>query len=179
VRKWVSLVAGLAALVCAESALADSPADVYSDFAEDQVLSCGHSRSVLKRTLNDASLHQYGDPLTFTRLKLAIRKQLAGSCRRRVRTTAVVGSTEGRGRVRNESDPQAQSSSKAAARSDKVQPVNGKPAPTRIDEAVAAETSGDSPNAQDWRMLLLGVVLLLITLGSGGWAARRAFTSRQ
>lgn len=177
-RKWVSLVAGLAALVCAESAFADSPAAVYSDFAEDQVLSCGHSRSVLKRTLNDASLHQYGDPLTFTRLKLAIRKQLAGSCRRNVRTTAVAGSTEGRG-GRNESDPQAQGSSKAPPRSDKRRPVDGKPAPRRIDEAVAADTSGNSPNAQDWRMLLLGVVLLLITLGSGGWAARRAFTSRQ
>ena len=56
-RKWVSLLAVLAGLAFTQSALADSPAAVYSDFAEDGVLSCGHSRSALKGALNDASLY--------------------------------------------------------------------------------------------------------------------------
>ena len=80
-RGWVSLAAVLAALVWAAPGLADSPATVYSDYASDGKLSCGHSRSALTGVLNDASLYQYGDPLTFLQLKLEIRRQLAGGCR--------------------------------------------------------------------------------------------------
>src|SRR5215207_4977895 len=82
-RKWSSVTVVVVALAAPTTALAEGPPEVYSDFAEDGVLSCGHSRSALKATLNDASIHQYGDPLTFTGLRLAIRKQLAGGCRRR------------------------------------------------------------------------------------------------
>src|SRR5918994_365085 len=85
-RKWLSVAALLAALTCAGPAAADTPAQVYSDFAEDGVLSCGHSRGALKGVLSDASLHQYGDPYTYLGLKLAVRKQLAGGCRRNDRT---------------------------------------------------------------------------------------------
>src|SRR5215210_2662005 len=90
-RKWASAVVVAAALSTAGAAQADGPPAVYSDFAEDGALSCGHSRSALKATLNDASIHQYGDPLTFLQLKLAIRKQLAGGCRV---TTRAVTSTD-------------------------------------------------------------------------------------
>ena len=81
-RKWSSVAACLAALAFVGAAGADTPPDVYSDFALDGSLSCGHSRAALKGVLTDATIHQYGDPLTFLGLKLAVRKQLAGSCRR-------------------------------------------------------------------------------------------------
>jgi hypothetical protein len=56
------------------------PGDVYNDFAEDGVLSCNHSRADLEGVLYSGSINQYGDPLVLARLKLAIRKQLAGGC---------------------------------------------------------------------------------------------------
>src|SRR5436190_10022790 len=80
-RRWVSAFVVLAGLAFAPHALADSPVEVYNDFASDGTLSCGHSRAALKGALNDASLQQYGDPLTSVQMKLAIRKQLAGGCR--------------------------------------------------------------------------------------------------
>ena len=46
-RKWSSVAACLAALAFAGAA-GDTPPDVYSDFAEDGSLSCGHSRAALK-----------------------------------------------------------------------------------------------------------------------------------
>src|SRR5919204_5365902 len=57
------------------------PAAVYNDYAQDGVLSCNHSRADLVAVLRSGSLNQYGDPLTLARLKLAVRKQLAGGCR--------------------------------------------------------------------------------------------------
>src|SRR6266545_1307515 len=91
---WASLAAVLAALVWAAPALADSPASVYSDYASDGKLSCGHSRSALTGVLNDAALYQYGDPLTFLQLKLEIRRQLAGGCRASTGTAGASGSEE-------------------------------------------------------------------------------------
>ena len=94
-RKWAS-VAVLAALVGARTPRSPStPPKVYSDYAADGVLSCGHSRAALKGVLNDASIHQYGDPLTFVGLKLAVRKQLAGGCRREERAVLPDGPVRG------------------------------------------------------------------------------------
>src|SRR5881275_3225988 len=58
------------------------PSAVYNDYAADGVLSCNHSRADLEAVLRSGSLNQYGDPYTLARLKLAVRKQLAGGCRR-------------------------------------------------------------------------------------------------
>lgn len=113
----VAFVAGAAA---AES----GPARVYSDFARDGVLSCGHSEADLRAVLNDASIYEYGDPVTLNRLKLVIRRQLEeGGC------------------------------------------------PGIANEEPGGLTAG-------W-MVLVGSVLLLLTLGSGGWAARRAYQARR
>src|SRR5207248_10908200 len=57
------------------------PSAVYNDYAADGVLSCNHSRADLEAVLRSGSLNQYGDPLRLARLKLAVRKQLAGGCR--------------------------------------------------------------------------------------------------
>jgi hypothetical protein len=39
--------------------------------------------------------------------------------------------------------------------------------------------AGASSGHENGRMVLLGVGLLLVALGAGGWAARRAFIGRQ
>jgi hypothetical protein len=83
-RSRVSLAAVLSLLVCAPGARAADPAAVYSDYAQDRVLSCDHSRADLQAVLNDASLNQYGDPYTLVGLKVAVRKQLAGGCKQAV-----------------------------------------------------------------------------------------------
>jgi hypothetical protein len=167
-RAWASALAILACLVCAQPALADSPAAVYSDFAEDGVLSCGHSRSALRGALNDASLYQYGDPLTFIQLKLAIRRQLAGACRRTTASRARGGASpdESTSRARSSTGPKSKQQQPRSERSTAEATANG-----------SNDASDDSK--QSGGMVLLGVGLLLLTLGSGGWAARRAFGDRE
>ena len=171
-RRWASVAVLLAALVCADLAMADTPATVYSDFAEDGVLSCGHSRSAMKGVLNDASLHQYGDPLTFLGLKLAIRKQLAGGCRRQERAAVFFGSAGGDSPSAPAPQPQPGTASPPGEKTT-TPPVDPEPSVGEPSGEAARATTGDK--GQDGRMILLGVVLLLVTLGSGGWAARRAF----
>ena len=171
-RKWSSVAIVLAALVAAGSALADTPPDVYNDFAADGVLSCGHSRSALKGALNDASIHQYGDPWTFIGLKLAVRKQLAGGCRRGEPAPAFFGSGEGGTPTGASTQPPAGPEKPAGAK--KPSPSNPQPSSPPPTGQLESEPTADVRQA-GW-MVLLGVGLLLLTLGSGGWAARRAFT---
>jgi hypothetical protein len=78
-RGLASLVALVAGLLVAAPAAAD-PGDVYVDYASDGTLSCGHSRADLEGILTDASVNEYGDPLTLLRLKIAVRRQLNGGC---------------------------------------------------------------------------------------------------
>jgi cobalamin biosynthesis Mg chelatase CobN len=173
-RKWVSFLAIAAGFAFAGPALADSPAEVYSDFAEDGVLSCGHSRSALKGVLNDASLHQYGDPLTFAQVKVAIRKQLAGGCGRRTagRSTGSTGDSA----VNGSSSDQG-SASGSGSREQKQGPPRANQADAQASRQKPNRSSEDS--GRSGGMVLLGVGLLLLALGSGGWAARRAFGDRQ
>lgn len=121
-RTTLVAVVAFLALIASAGAESSGPAQIYSDFARDGVLSCGHSEADLRSVLDDASINQYGDPVTLSRLKLAIRRQLAGGC------------------------------------------------PGSADEG-SGLTGG-------W-MVLIGSALLLLTLGSGGWAARRAFHARR
>ena len=172
-RKWVSVAVVLAALGFGHPAMADTPPAVYSDFAEDGVLSCGHSRSALKGVLNDASIHQYGDPLMFIGLKLAVRKQLAGGCRRQDRTPAIFGSAES-GNSGPGASEQARDATKSSGGNRKARPRNPE---SSLGGASGQSASGAATGGgQDGWMILIGVALLLLTLGSGGWAARRAFT---
>ena len=170
-RKWVSTFVVLAGLAFAAPALADSPADVYSDFADDGVLSCNHSRSALGRALNDASLYQYGDPLTFMQMKLAIRKQLAGSCRRstgsgRANGTAAAVPIDSSLSVGGSTEPTKPKARKRPGASGSIQLAP--PA------ATSEKSTAASNEEQSGGMILLGIIRLLRTLGSGGWAARRA-----
>jgi hypothetical protein len=90
-----SVVALLAALALAPAASAADPGAVYSDYAQDHVLSCNHSRADLRAALTDATLNQYGDPYTLIGLQRAIRKQLAGGCGNTPSTTALTGTERG------------------------------------------------------------------------------------
>jgi hypothetical protein len=170
-RRWVSAFVVLAGLAFAPHALADSPVDVYNDFASDGTLSCGHSRAALKGALNDASLQQYGDPLTSVQMKLAIRKQLAGGCRVIVSVTPTRGTSSGPG----ESSPGAVPSEQT----NRKQGPGGSGSEQSTRQAAApVKTSGSADGKHGGGMILLGISLLLLALGSGGWAARRAFGDR-
>jgi hypothetical protein len=177
-RKSVSTLALLAGLAFSQPALADSPATVYSDFAEDGVLSCGHSRSALKRALSDASLHQYGDPLTFIQMKVAVRRQLADGCRRRI-ASRQSGHTDA---APDESAPDESRSSTSGPTQSTSPKSKQRSLPSDQPNRQAVE-QGSKGSAEDSKqsggMVLLGVGLLLLTLGSGAWAARRAFGDRE
>ncbi len=88
-----SVLAVLAALAFVPTASAADPGAVYSDYAQDHVLSCNHSQADLRAALTDATLNQYGDPYTLIGLQRAIRKQLAGGCGNT--TTTLVGTDRG------------------------------------------------------------------------------------
>ena len=173
-RKWASLAVLAAALIAAGPATADTPPEVYSDYAEDGVLSCGHSRAALKGVLNDASIHQYGDPYTVLGLKLAVRKQLAGGCRRQERAVLPIAPVGG-----GDDGTPGSGSTEAGAKESSRTDTNADPkgSSSSRDETVEALAEDEATsNQRDGWIVLLGVVLLLLTLGSGGWAARRAFT---
>jgi hypothetical protein len=178
-RGWASLAVVLAALVWAAPALADDPASVYSDYASDGKLSCGHSRSALTGVLNDASLYQYGDPLTLLQLKFEIRRQLAGGCRS---STGAAAETGFGGSVpsRGESGGTAgNAGANAPAGPDTKRPPGGSGKAAGPAREPRPLVSGADTGHEDGRMVLLGAGLLLVALGAGGWAARRAFTGRQ
>ena len=173
-RRWVSALVVLAGLVFATPALADSPVKVYNDFASDGTLSCGHSRAALKGALNDASLQQYGDPLTSVQMKLAIRKQLASGCRVLVSVTPTRGTRAGPGESNPGAVPSEQTNEKQKARKG----PGGSSSEQSTREAAPIKTSGSADGKHSGGMILLGISLLLLALGSGGWAARRAFGDR-
>ena len=175
-RKWLSVAAAVAAgLVYAGTASADTPADVYSDYAEDGTLSCGHSRAALNGVLRDASIHQYGDPYTLLGLKLAVRKQLAGGCRRTIQA------------AKSSSPPSKEAGRDAEQRGGNAvsEPPPGpggdpEPTPSRPDASPDdGEALGSVEETRDGRMLLVGIGLLLFALASGAWAAKRAYTDRE
>jgi hypothetical protein len=172
-RRWVSAFVILAGLVFAAPALADSPVEVYNDFASDGTLSCGHSRAALKGALKDASLQQYGDPLTSVQMKLAIRKQLAGGCRVISAVTPTGGTPSGPGESRPGTLPSEQTNQKQKARKGPGGSEQSTP-----NAAAPIKTSGSADRKHSGGMILLGISLLLLALGSGGWAARRAFGDR-
>ena len=174
-RKSASLAVLAAALIAAGAAAADTPPEVYSDYAEDGVLSCGHSRAALKGVLNDASIHQYGDPYTLLGLKLAVRKQLAGGCRRQERAVLPIAPDAGGDEGTPGSGSTGEAGAKESSRTDtNADPKGSSSSRDKTAEALAEDEA--TSNQRDGWIVLLGVVLLLLTLGSGGWAARRAFT---
>jgi hypothetical protein len=173
-RRCVSAFVVLAGLAFAAPTLADSPVDVYNDFASDGTLSCGHSRAALTGALKDASLQQYGDPLTSVQMKLAIRKQLASGCRVTVSVTPTGSTRSGPG----ESSPGAVPSDQTNKKQKSLEGPGGSSSEQSTQAAAPIKTSGSANGKHGGGMILLGISLLLLALGSGGWAARRAFGDR-
>src|SRR5207237_9818977 len=173
-RTRASLLAALVACVWAAGALAGGPGDVYNDFAADGTLSCNHSRGDLEAVLRSGSLNQYGDPLTLARLKLAVRKQLAGGCQNkggsRGNGTAGAGAPGGGG---------AGSGQKSGSNgSPGHSPTNGsKPAsPAQATAGRAASSGGDNASFVAGRGLIVG--LLVAALAFGGWLTKHALAAR-
>jgi cobalamin biosynthesis Mg chelatase CobN len=173
-RRCVSALAVLAGLAFSAPALADSPVEVYNDFASDGTLSCGHSRAALTGALKDASLQQYGDPLTSVQMKLAIRKQLAGGCRVVISARPTGGTLSGSGESSAGAVPSEQTKRRGEAR----KRAEGSSSKQSTREAAAPSASASTDGKRSGGMIFLGICLLLLVLGSGGWAARRAFGDR-
>ena len=57
-------------------ALAATPQDIYDDYAQDGQLNGTYTDEELQAYLNDATLHQYGDPTILTELDLLVKGML-------------------------------------------------------------------------------------------------------
>jgi hypothetical protein len=170
-RVRASLAALVAACVWAAGAYAGGPGDVYNDYAADGVLSCNHSRADLVSVIRSGSLNQYGDPYTLARLKLAVRKQLAGGCRHPSRSgqdknggAGAPGGTEGQ---------TGGGPSKGSAGHKRRNPPGPRPEPLSGPAASAAE---DNASFVMGRGLIVGA--LVAALAFGGWLTKRGLAAR-
>jgi hypothetical protein len=205
-RRRASLVAlALAAgLGAAGPAVAD-PSDVYVDYATDGTIECTHSRGDLEGILTDASINEYGDPLTLTRLRIAVRRQLAAGCVRGGTAPATAtapddedeaapdagpassaddGPSEGQG-----AESASTSTTTETAATTATEPGDGETATQGTPEASTA-TEQDAPEATTVAAgpaagdgdggtstaLVGGGVLAIGLLAAGGWLARRSLT---
>jgi hypothetical protein len=178
-RKRASLAAIVVACACGWAAgvahAGGGPGAVYNDFAQDGKLSCNHSRADLEAVLRSGSLNQYGDPLTLAKLKLAVRKQLAGGCRRgggsRRNGTGGAGASSGGG---TDSGQNSGSSSGSPGHS---RTGGSTPAPpSQATPGRVASGGGDNASFVASRGLIIG--LLVAALAFGGWLTKHALAAR-
>jgi cobalamin biosynthesis Mg chelatase CobN len=181
-RRSASLAVVVAALAMgAGAAHADGgPSAVYNDYAQDQKLSCNHSRADLEGALHSGTLNQYGDPYTLTGMKLAIRRQLAGGCR-----SSQSGSSQSRQPGQGSTTAGGTSttqggSAEQGSKTKRPEPKGHRPpgprsgAPTL--EGRQASVAGSSGSFIAGRgLILLGLV---VALALGGWLTRRALATR-
>ena len=170
-RTRASLAAIVAACVWAAGAYAGGPGDVYNDYAADGVLSCNHSRADLVAVIRSGSLNQYGDPYTLARLKLAVRKQLAGGCRHASRSRrdedGRAGAPSGSGGTTGTGE--SKGSPGQARRNPPGSPREASPGP-------AASTGWDNASFVMGRGLI--VAALAAALAFGGWLTKRGMAAR-
>jgi hypothetical protein len=156
-------------LVCFFPAVAHAggPGAVYSDFVQDGKLSCNHSRADLNSVLHSGTLNQYGDPLTLARLKLAVREQLAGGCRKQGASsppaTTTGTTTTGQGGTGKHAKPK--------------HPRAHPRAPDGLTVAQRQRlASSDNGSFLAGRGLALG--LLAAAIAFGGWLTKHALSAR-
>jgi hypothetical protein len=174
-RTRASLAAVVAACAWAAGAAAGGPGDVYNDYAQDGRLSCNHSHAELEAVLRSGSLNQYGDPLTLARLKLAVRKQLAGGCRHGrsgpgANETGGAGTPSGGGTSGGQTPRSSKGSPARHARGSKTA------APSQPESRRAASTGSDSAWFFAGRGLIVGVLVAALALG--GWLTKHALAAR-
>ena len=175
-----SLAAGFVACVCAGAAWAGGPGDVYNDYAADGKLSCNHSRADLAAVLRSGSLNQYGDPLTLARLKLAVRKQLAGGCRPArsagSRRKATGGSAARGGGGTSYGQTPRSSKQTSPARYPRRR-RGGKPsAPPQAAPSRLSAGGGNNVSFAAGQGLIIGLVVAAVAFG--GWLTKRALAAR-
>ena len=167
-RARASLAAIVAACVWAAGAYAGGPGDVYNDYAADGVLSCTHSRADLVSVIRSGSLNQYGDPYTLARLKLAVRKQLAGGCRHASRSRQDANGRAGApgGTVGRTGGGQSKGSPGKLHRRN----------PPETSPGAAASAGGDNASFVVGRGLIVGA--LVAALAFGGWLTKHGLAAR-
>jgi hypothetical protein len=176
-RRSASLAAVVAALAMSAGAAhaGGGPGAVYSDYAQDQKLSCNHSRADLEGALHSGTVNQYGDPYTLTGMKLAIRRQLAGGCRSSQSGQRGQGSAAAGGTSTNRGGS-AEKGSKTKRQEPKGHRPAGPPSGTPTLEGRQASVAGSSGSFIAGRgLILLGLV---VALAVGGWLTKRALATR-
>jgi hypothetical protein len=175
-RARVSLATIVVGCSCATGvAHADGgPGAVYNDYVQDGVLSCNHSRADLRAVLRSGSLNQYGDPLTLARLKLAVRKQLAGRCRKGSRKQGQASASAGTPGGATTGGGGHQSGSKNSGGLRRNDRSSLGPLPAGGTSPTSA--SGDSASFFAGRAAILGLVVVALALG--GWLTKHALTGR-
>jgi len=203
-RRGDGLALGLAlgALLLTAGPAAADPSDVYVDYATDGTIECTHSRGDLEGILTDASINEYGDPLTLTRLRIAVRRQLAAGCVRGGTAPAAATTSDAEGGATGaepappttSAEPPAEGEGAEGSPATAGQTTAGEPtadatapptaedAPTQVDDTTSAvDTVAAAPSATEdddgTPVGLVGAgVLAVVLLAGGGWLARRALT---
>jgi hypothetical protein len=205
-RAPASALLALVALLLLPALASADPSDVYVDYASDGKLDCGHSRTDLEGLLTDASINEYGDPLLLTKLKIAVRRQLAVGCGQggggsTPEPPATQPSQQPAEQPEEASEPEttaappteaagaeettvATAEPETAAAESATEPATtvAEPAPetaSRTEDVTVAAgpTEGDDGDSGGG-LALLGVlgVAGIAVLAAGGWLARRSLT---
>jgi cobalamin biosynthesis Mg chelatase CobN len=153
------------------------PGDVYNDFVQDGKLNCNHSRADLEGVLRSGSINQYGDPLTLMRLKLAVRRQLAGGCSASARSSAKLaeGQTNGATTTSSASGPAGHTNG-AGKHQPKHESGQAKRAATSATGVNAATSKPGEAGFLSGRVLI--AVLFAGAVAITGWLTRRALIRR-
>lgn len=172
-RRRVSIVLFIAACATASAAYAGGPGDVYTDFAQDGKLGCNHSRGDLEAALRSGTLNQYGDPLTLARMKLAVRKQLAGGgCGKRGSSTPQTGPTS--------TGPTTTTAAGGTGGREHAKPKPGQPQQPGKHQT---PTQQARPASEDNGAFLAGrglaIGLLAGAVALGGWLTKHALSARR
>jgi hypothetical protein len=172
-RRRASLVLVTVACATASAAYAGGPGDVYTDFAQDGKLSCNHSRGDLESALRSGTLNQYGDPLTLARMKLAVRKQLAGGgCGKGSSSTPATGATT--------TGATTTTPAGGTGTREQTKPKPGQPRQPTEDQT---STEQARPASQDNGSFLAGrglaIGLLAGAVAFGGWLTKHALSARR
>jgi hypothetical protein len=140
------------------------PVQVYLDFTTHGRLTRKYPRALLQKILDDASLNQYGDPVVMSRLRRAVRQQLAGVAPTGARTVTGGDSVSG-------STPKPRAGGRPAAKGSAPPEDSSDPEPA----VAAGEQDASSPLFGALPLgLLSAFVLGAITLGFLAFRARRS-----
>jgi hypothetical protein len=170
-RARVSLAAVVLCACVTGVAYAGGPGGVYNDFAQDGKLSCNHSRGDLQAVLRSGVINQYGDPYTVARLKLAIRRRLAGGCPLHTSSSQISG------RTRGEPATGSKTRGTGAGKNGRTSTVKRYRPGGSSHSTAAAVLSNTGNSGFVWEHVLVAA-LLVGGVAVGGWLTKRALAAR-